>query len=458
MVNYYIRFNISWTRLRLFKPFRDTKSMGFLSRFRGKHERKHETELPPTEVKLAELSGWLEQELSEKAQEAGKKSRELQSRVANTFQQVGVSAKKLIKAEFESKDKTYAAVNSVKNTFASRVLSLSGKCPEPGDSYSDAAGFQKRAGEILRELANSTPRQGLVMLNYFKKESSPVMGGMKNIGALLEDLRKFLDYEGKSLFLLEEGGRLSQEISQKLESSRKLEKRSVEIQQETRGSKKALSESEGVLEKILNDPAWKALESAGKERESLEASARDIKFRMGEELSSAKRPLKKYLHLKSGELSKEDRLFLESFVKSPLKAAGNPSGTERLKPFLLSLRDLEAGLKDKELRKLEDLTTRLESGEIAKSLQDCARLLADAESNFRKLEGGSSALSEKRKQAEVAIEETKKSIAGLEKELQETRERAKALKEEASKQKEELERLMHENLNRKVNILLDKAN
>ncbi|MCK4715127.1 MAG: hypothetical protein KAT35_06100, partial [Candidatus Aenigmarchaeota archaeon] len=434
--------------------------MGFLS-FLRKREKKQATEieLPSIEIKLSGLSAWLGQELSGKTSSARSRSEELQDRIIKGFSQVRASAEKLGRAEFEVKDKTYAAVNSVKDTFANRTRSLAGKCPDPAlDRYSGMTEFRKRAGDLLRELMNISPRQGVALSNYFKKEGSSVMKNIKSLNSLLEEFQRFLDYEGKSLFILEGAEKISSEISGKLENLRGLEKRENEIRKEIRGLKENLSGKEKNLDVISKDPGWEALKKVKKEREALEKRAGDLKFRIGEELSSAKRPLKKYLHLKAGELNREERDFLERFVKSPLKTFMGGSGG-RLRPFLLSLREIldrEISLKDKEVEKLDSLIKRLESGEISKMMEEYSGLLREAGERAGEIEKDFSSLSEDKRQAEDSVKESKEGTGKLEKELEEAGKKTRSLKEDMGKDREKLETLIYENINRKVSIDLGK--
>ncbi len=430
--------------------------MGFLNIFKKREEPL--PELPPADIRLSGLYEWLGQELSEKIQSARRKAGEIQEGIARDFGQLGDSAKRLGKAEFEARDKAYAAVNSVKNTFANRAQSLAGKCPAPvQDSYSGVAEFRERAGDLLRGLMEINPRQGMILSSYFKRESAPLMAGIKKISGSLEGLQRLLDYEGRPLFVLEEAGRVSREIGRRLENLRNLDKREREIEGEIRALKEALSRREKELGGVLKDPGWRELEKAKREGVDLEARASDLRFRLGEELSSAKRPLKKYLHLKSGELSREDRNFLERFVKSPLKAVMS-GRTGQLNSHLLTLKGMvgrEINLKDKEVQKLEELIRRMESGETGKSLDGYEGILEGINKRAEAMERDFSGLNERKGKAESGVNETKEAIERLRMELEETKERAKSLRGEAEKSREGLEALIYENINRRVNILLD---
>ena len=172
---------------------------------------------------------------------------------------------------------------------------------------------------------------------------------------------------------------------------------------------------------------------------------------------SGKRPLKKYLHLKAGELNREERDFLERFVKSPLKTFMGGSGG-RLKPFLLSLREMldrEISLKDKEVEKLDSLIKRLESGEISKMMEEYSGLLREAGEKTGEIEKDFSSLSEDKRQAEDSVKESNEGIEKLEKELEEAGKKTRSLKEDMGKDREKLETLIYENINRKVNVILN---
>jgi hypothetical protein len=430
--------------------------LGFLKREKAKP--RPEAQLPPIDIGLPGLPAWLKSEISDNTGSARKKSMELQDRIVRAFSQVKSSADRLARAEFESKDKTYAAVNSVKNTFANRTQSLASKCPEPSpDSYSGMQDFQNRAGELLKELMKVSPRQGVIVSNYFRKESGSIMGGVKALNSLLEEFQRFLDFEGKSLFILEEAERISSEISKKLEDLKALEKREGEIRQEIQGLSQGLSKRKSGLNMISRDSRWRDLEKARGESQGLEREAGELKFRIGEEFSSAKRPLKKYLHLKSQELSREDRDFLERFVKSPLKAVSG-RGPGQLLPALQVLRGMvgrEISLKDKEKAKLDELIKRLESGEISGLMDRYEKIIRDAEERSTETEREFSGLNQEREQAEAGIKEAGDEIKALERELQDAGKMAKSLKQEIQGDRERLEKLIYENINRKVNILLN---
>lgn len=429
--------------------------MGFLGFLRREKKEEPQSELPPADVSLSGLSAWLEEELSEKASSARKRSGDLQEKIASGFEGVRESAEKLGKAEFERGDKVYAAVNSVKNTFANRVQSLLGKSPSPAlSSYSGMIEFLKRSGDLLRELMSISPRQGAIIANYFKREGSAVIGGARNLNNLVEEFQRFLDYEGKSLFILEETGRIAREIGEGLESLRELEMRQSEIRGGIQGLKKELSKREENLHVISKDSRWKNLEKARKEKETLEGRAMDLKFRIGEELSSAKRPLKKYLHLKAGELGREDRDFLERFVKSPLKTI-MAGGLEQLKPHLLEIKDMVGkgiNLKEKEIQKLYELIKRIEAEEINRLIEEHDGISEEIKEKGEATERDFSGLNEEKNRSEEDVKETGEEIEKLGKELMETEERSKNTRKDAENDKGKLETLIYENVNRRVNI------
>ena len=66
-----------------------------------------------------------------------------------------------------------------------------------------------------------------------------------------------------------------------------------------------------------------------------------------------------------------------------------------------------------------------------------------------------SSLSEEKRQAEDSVKESKEGTEKLEKELEEAGKKTRSLKEDMGKDREKLESLIYENINRKVNILLN---
>jgi hypothetical protein len=426
--------------------------MGFLDIFRksketsepqGDEERTEEQVLA-----IDEILEWVDKEFKEKMDRASSRASKIQKNVMDGFSRLRDSVGILEKASFEKQDRSYAAVNMVKDSFVKRTQSLINNVKRIQDNmnYTVLKDFHSNVSKIVNELKSLSPKQMVMISNYFKRECSDVINKMKWVEENVKSLGNFLDSDARVMRLVQDVNTSVEKQGEWLRELNSIEKRELELQNKLKDLKRVRIEKESGLKELLKSREWKELELIKKEVEGIRKEMSDIENRVNEEISSVKRPFKKLKHVLDAEMK------TKSFPDNPFRELIIKDRENWLKGTLDSIRNSsESGeivLKPRERERVLDLMKRLES-EIP-GLKERYRELAN---NINEKEGKSKTdAMKKRDSFEDVIKNSAERIVSLEKEARTIRNDKERIKGGLIEEKKKTERLILESGGRKVRI------
>lgn len=411
------------------------------------------------DIAASEALQWALDAVSEKLVEARGKARKRHTDVLRAISKVGEHAETLGKAEFEPGDKAYSAANMLKDSFANRMKSLANRLHSEvafQPSHSALTEFTESAAGLLKDMKETTPKQAFVLSNYFKREAGALIDGVKEAEKHHQELKSFLDSEAKVMWFVEE---LESKLSKLIESNaslRKLDRQETDMLGRLKELRKKSEEASLKLGEVMKSGRWAEANGSQRELDALRKEMSAVISEISADLSAVKRPLKKLGHEARDTLPKNKAKFLESAVKSPLKAA-MPAGSERaLEELLADAKKLankgKISLKEKEKENLSETLRKLKSGQFSK-LRKRYRTLSEKAMEMEERVGKEHVLlARKRKLLEDAASEYETKIEALEQGLRKSSKERESLEKKTQSQKRRLEFLISENMGRKVNL------
>lgn len=426
--------------------------MGFLDIFRKdkKISEPQEEEERTEEQVLAtdEILEWMDREFKKKLDRAGSRANEIQKNVMDGFSRLRDSVGVLEKASFEKQDRRYAAVNMVKDSFVKRTQSLINNVRGIQDNmnYIMLKNFHSNASRVVNELKNLSPKQMIMISNYFKKECSDVISKMRWVEENVKSLGNFLDSDARVMRMVQDVGTSVEKQGKWLGELKSIEKRGLELQGKLRDLKSFRIEKESELKELLKSREWKELEGTRKEIEGIRKEMSDIENRVNEEISSVKRPFKKLKHVLGAEMK------AKSFPDNPFRELVIKDRENWLRSILDSIRNSsesgEITLKPRERERVLDLMKRLES-EIPGFKERYMKL---ADSIKEKEKKSKTDAIKKRDSLEYVIKNSIERILSLEKEADVIQNDKERIKGDLIEEKKKAERLILESGGRKVRI------
>jgi hypothetical protein len=364
--------------------------MGFLGFLKKKEAQPAEEPAKEEAARIDGLDSWFRQRFGDRLDSAGKKGQGMLSEIAGRLDSLKGVSRTLEKAQFESGDKTYAAVNMIKDDYAKKLKRASAcACGRPSGDYASLKEFHSSASAAVSDLFSIGPRQSILLSRYFSSDMKGVVDEIKGIKDMLGSMGEFLSGEGRLLWLSseirslldarEESSKRIEELRKRLEDS---DRKAVEL-----SGKIALKEEE--LKAFLGSDEWKGYLSLKEGISSGESRLAAMEEEVSSALSVAKRPLKKFRHMGDQKASMGGSF--QEFSSNPSSFSSAIS------------RALEAdiGLKGKEKEKLRGLASRL--GELERKAEEHRRL-SDSISKKREELKGSSAQA-KREMIESSLED-----------------------------------------------------
>lgn len=389
--------------------------MGFLGFLKKKEARPAEEPAREETASIDSIGSWFEQRFGDRLEAAGKKGSGMLSDIASRLDSLKGFSKALEKAEFESGDKRYAAVNMIKDDYAKKLKRASAcACGRPSGDYASLKEFHSSATSAVSDLFSIGPRQSILLSRYFSSDMKGVVEEIKGIKEMLGTMGEFLSGDGRLLWL-------SSELRSLLDAREDSRKRMEEVRKRLEDSERKSGElsgkiasKEAELREFENSGDWKAHLSLKEAVGSAESRLAALEEEVSSALSVARRPLKKLRH-KGDQKSSASGSF-EEF-------SSNPSA---LSSAISRALESDIGLKGKEKEKLRDLASRL--GELERKAEE-----------HRKLSG---TLSEKR--AELSRSPAQEKKESLWSSLEDMHTRKERLESDAEKDRKLLAQLEEE--------------
>ena len=291
--------------------------MGILSKLFKKTSQESKISTPenPADIKLENIVGWIESSNSVKIEHTRGQLEDLWADVVNNVSSLQSAIKNLEKAKFEPTDRTYAAINMTKDTFAKKSTSLN-KIPKSfGRKFSEIESAYKSAFGILSDFKDANMKQGYIISNYFKEEAGQMVKILKRIEQGLSEMEKIIHGEGKILELVELA-------SIRIHKCKEIDERLIELENNTANLSDSISKMVGEtkslnddLKKLLDGGEWGKFQEAKTKLQEIEQSIEKVKYDFSDFVSALNRPIKKILHDgESLKLTKEQKNVLSSEI------------------------------------------------------------------------------------------------------------------------------------------------
>jgi len=346
------------------------------------------------QLEAANILSWLNGQLAKEIELEREKFSSMAGDLLQLVKDLRKTVENIRQKSFEAGDRTYAAVNMIKDTWAKKALmSFS--------SYNREIRKEKISPEkidfpVFRDIYHNTvrlmndismiPRQKLVLSRYFELESKRMSEILHSLGTLVESMRLAVSGSGtlkgvnRVKNMLDRLGSLGEEtarIGKDIENARSaISRKELDIEN--------LSKEISSIEK---DPEWKELAQLDKKIKDGMARREEIELEVAAKLGSMKRVFKLFAH-DATNLEKEEKKLFEDLSHSPLKTFMS-SDARSIENILNKLeQDIESGtfrLSKKDGGKTGELKHILESGWVLLARSEHAKMqLAFAEANKKK--------------------------------------------------------------------------
>jgi len=418
--------------------------MGIFSVFSRK---KKEQEKPaqvsaPDRIYYADLPGWLDSAFADRLDIIGKKSADICGSISSKKENLKEKIGSLSSEKFDPHDKTYAKVNMAKDTFVNKALAALNSIGRPdGTDYESLSGFRDRAASALNSVKNATPKQAILISNYFKKQSAGMVSAIRELDSAVSGLSQLLGGEAMLLKRVKEAKDSVAALAD-METERRIDEINLSkssVAESAVGGRITAKQSE--LDALVSSDEWKGYsESLGRLAE-LESRMKMIEQDANNRLSALRRSMKKLSHDRHTASLPENPFrdivlqgsSIETMAKSVMEAEA--AGAIVLKP---SEREKISALSDADLAGLRNSYN-------------------DAASQRMAFEGSIDAgLLERKKSAEAALEELRSEKQRTRREVEYLEERIRRDNGERQKQLEKTRAAVQEAVGKEVNITLQK--
>lgn len=414
--------------------------MGFLDRFRREKE-----EEKPVKLGINEIDDWFSREFSSRISDSEQKAGELRELVMKNFLDIKRSATILELVKFEGKEKVHSAANMVKELFVNRAYNSirSIESLSLGNDYSGMLDFHKNVSKTLTDMTSLTPKQMVLLSTYFKNESENVIRDIKKTQDKLNELKRFLDSDGRFLFLEHDIRLKKNEILDSEAKSKKLAKQEKNLNARMNDLEAKRRNDIQELERFTKSSEYTDMEKLNEKIERISKERNDLEQLIRNEISQIERPLKKldYLVSKDYMLSKEQEKFLEKFIEKPFETLLLEGGETILRDILNVINSLvqedKLSLKAKEAEKVEGMTKKL--GKDIPELKEAYIRISREIGEMEKEREGYQDLVRQKKQLEEGIKSKSEEIKDIRDEIKKTLQEIESLKEGIKAMRKEIE-------------------
>lgn len=331
-----------------------------------KKEKQEIVEQPTETITIQDLIQKLKESNKEKIESASSKPSILWPDFLLAVPAIEASIKEMDAASFEPQDKTFAAVNMLKDNFVKKAIASIEKMPNaPGSTHQEVKSSFASAVSILNELKNPHPKQSFILSTYFKTNTGRLIDSIKLAESQLEKIRVLVETDIRAVELIQ---LIEEKISSYLEYSNAASeesKKEKSMEEELHNIEAEMSKKATGIESLLAGEEWKKLISCKAELEMVNRDIQAIENKLTEELSIIRKPLNRLEHDSNGlDMTAEDKEFMES-QKSGKTSIDNIT---KIKVFIQTLEGLvkegKVQLKEKEKEKISELKNKLDSADM----------------------------------------------------------------------------------------------
>ncbi len=432
----------------LISPYPIYFIMGILTKLFKKSSKQEPVQAIPgklADVSMENLVNWIESSNSVKIDHTRGQLEDLWSDVLNQVSALQLAIKMLEKAKFEPTDKTYAAINMTKDTFAKKSVGLN-KIPKYlGRKFSEITLAYTATLGIISELKEANMKQAYIISNYFKTEAGQMLKILKLIDQKLSEIEKIMKSDGKILELIESASAKSDECRKINERLVIVEKSVADISDSIAKMSTETRSLKEDINRLLEGNEWEKLQSAINRSQEIDQSIERVKYDFGEFVSALNRPLKKVLH-------DADSLKLTKEQKSMLSSDADIENPEKLYNVISLIDSLSSenkiNLKIDEVEKMSKLKNSITSD--LGDLKEKYMMLVSEKKSAEFIQAENTGIEKQKKEKELKLmsieSEFSKSIFERDILLGEK----KRLEQEKEKQKKELQKFVLEILGKEI--------
>ncbi len=417
----------------------------FGSFFGGKKKSDTVVQAPASkvEMKVSDAASWISSEYGKYIEEEKKKFSHVSSDISESVSRLKKLVGDVMKVKFEGDDKTYAAVNMIKDTWAKKAsVSISSYERELSSMSMDDIDFASFRNHFHRTLklmeeTGMIPKQRIVMGKFFKKESSRLADILNSMGTKLDEMREIINGKSvlRNLSTVEGMLRSVSDIENEI-AELNIRKDAIATDIESAESKEKTARKK--LREVTKSGEWKKMEDIENEEEEWKNALSRTENEIIGKLGDVKRVVKIFSH-DCENVAKSDRKIAEKFSDSPMKAFlnGDPGEIQAMfKEILLKQKSGHFSVSEKDSPKMKSLRGIVDSKWLAvkRAEYDNAKdMISDCRKRL-----GEIALHDDKRDAERTIERTKKETEGLQKDVLSLKSKISAKEKESSLKKSEI--------------------
>ena len=400
--------------------------MGFLDALFGKKKETGKTEPVVSEkvsLRSADVMKWALSEFEGELAEERKHFSGLALDIIETTKDFQKLIYSIRSKTFEAGDRTYAAINMIKDTWAKRALislnsyyrDIDTEILKTGNvTFGDADNVLKGTLRLMNE-TNMLPKQKIVLKRYFEGESKRMAEILKELDERISLLKEALE-SGSMLKAVHELKKRMDAIEKESDEAARIRENISSMKKNLSDREKELRAVEAEIKALEGSPEWEELEKLGKEEERLEKKMESIENEMIGRLGDIKRVLKLFTHQPG--LSKSESRLAGEISRSPMKAI---LGSEMsalcslLSKMAAGISDGSFRLSEKDKSKAKNAKELVDSGWIKKTreeLEMTGKMLESVRERKMKIK-----VTAKKNEAERMAEKARIEAAGIRKDI-----------------------------------------
>lgn len=429
--------------------------MGLFNRFKKKE--KVVVKQEEVTIELSKLNEWLEREHSSDCDDARSKIKSMHTDIINSFGEIRASLKVLEAATFEKDDQRYTAANMIKDTFVNKTNKILNNESEIRElDNANLKTFYLNSIKNIRELTTISPKQTILLTSYFKEQTNGIISNVKQTETKLNELNKFLDSDGKIIWVMQKARDDSTTQNESIEKYADFRKQIESKEREIENLHKKIKKDSAKLDKLVKDSRWNDIEKLDGELYYTEKKVQEAEESLGQIIANVTKPLKKLDYAAAHGYSPGiGTRFIREFIETPLKALVGDDGVEKFKTILCLIRDghkdKKVPLKPKDEEKILDLIRRC--GSDLPLLAERYRKLSNELETKTNLRGSlHPEMIREKEELGVVIKKDRKETELLKKDIKYIEEDMKHLLQEINSRKSRLEKIISDYTKKKVMI------
>lgn len=410
----------------------------------------------PIEVQIDSLEKRINELVSDILSREQDRARDLYAKIKSDFREIKRMGRELEEKKFEESDRMYSAVNMIKSNYVNRTFGLLGGVPIVQEmSHEELENFHSKTSKVLDNMKKVPPKQAILLSKYFKKEASQIVKILKNVEDSLKEMKGLLS-DGKTISLISKINSQVNIITDMGKKFRDLEQQEKILGEKIKEAKSEKERRQGDLKKLLKSEDYRELVDSRERAKGMKQEKDDLANEIREEISSIRRPLKKYEHILRNDASipREKRISFEKLIHSPVKTILREGGESVLNEVISRVEEaMEKGmisLKESEMKKFREFSERAKGGRISELKKRHGELKGRIEEGEKRKDRAD--VFSEREKIKREIEQFDHEVSEYERNLENISKGKKSTRSEITEEKEGLEKMIEREIGRKFVI------